>query len=103
MGATRVIAVHLPAPAACPDPSSIFSVVNRCFQVMGGRLENEWRKYADLVITPEVGAMAWDSFENAGRMIELGEKAALAALPTITQWLKPFAMPAESPSLAFAG
>jgi hypothetical protein len=47
--------------------------------------------------------MAWDSFENAGRMIELGEKAALAALPTITQWLKPFAMPAESPSLAFAG
>jgi NTE family protein len=103
MGATRVIAVHLPAPAACPDPSSIFSVVNRCFQVMGGRLENEWRKHADLVITPAVGDMAWDSFENAGKMIELGEKAALAALPAIKQWLKPFGMPSESPSLAFAG
>ncbi len=78
-------------------------MVNRCFQVMGGRLENEWRKYADLVITPAVGDMAWDSFENAARMIELGEKAALAALPAIKQWLKPFEMPSESPSLAFAG
>jgi NTE family protein len=103
MGATRVIAVHLPAPASAPDPASIFAVVNRCFQVMGGRLENEWRKYADLVITPAVGDMAWDSFENAGRMIDLGEKAALAALPAIKQWLKPFEMPSDSRSLAFAG
>jgi NTE family protein len=101
MGATRVIAVQLPAPSACPDPSSIFAVVNRCFQVMGARLENEWRKYTDLVITPAVGDMAWDSFENAGTMIELGEKAALAALPTIKQWLKPFERASDSPRLAF--
>jgi NTE family protein len=100
MGATRIIAVHLPAPATSPDPTNVFSVVNRCFQVMGGRLQNEWRKHADLVISPSVGNMAWDSFENAGRMIELGEKAALAALPAIQQWLKPRPVGVQSPSLA---
>ena len=45
MGATRIIAVHLPSPDTCPDPSSMFSVVNRCFQVMSERLEREWRKF----------------------------------------------------------
>src|SRR5579872_3718954 len=89
MGATRVITVHLPAPSACPDPGSILSVVNRCFQVMGNRLENEWRKYSDLVISPEVGDMGWDEFDNARKMIEIGEKAAVAALPAIKRWLKP--------------
>ena len=102
MGASRVITVHLPAPAACPDPGSIFSVVNRCFQVMGNRLETEWRKYSDLVISPEVGDMAWDSFDNARKMIELGEKAALAALPAIKRWLKPFETAEKSRSLALA-
>ena len=102
MGATRVITVHLPAPATCPDPGSILSVVNRCFQVMGNRLENEWRKYSDLVISPEVGEMAWDEFDNARKMIELGEKAALAALPAIKRWLKPFETAENSGSLALA-
>jgi NTE family protein len=95
MGATRVISVHLPTPAACPNPDSMFSVVNRCFQVLSERLEPEWRKYSDLVITPEVGTLAWDSFENANRMIEMGEKAAEAALPSIKQWLKPYEIPAH--------
>ena len=100
MGATRIIAVHLPSPATGPDPTSVFAVVNRCFQVMGGRLQNEWRKYADLVISPAVGNMAWDSFENAGKMIELGEKAALAALPAIKRWLEPLPVRVDSPALA---
>jgi len=100
MGANRIIAVHLPAPATSPDPTNVFSVVNRCFQVMGGRLQNEWRRHADLVISPAVGNMAWDSFENAARMIELGEKAALAAIPSIQRWLKPLPVRADSPGLA---
>src|SRR5258708_4700144 len=64
MGATRVIPIQVPAPAACPDPNSIFAVVNRCFQVMGARLDNEWRKYADIVIIHAVCDMAGDSFDN---------------------------------------
>ena len=89
MGATRIISVHLPNPAMCPDPSSMFSVVNRCFQVMSTRLEQEWRKYSNVVISPAVGDLAWDSFESAARMVAIGEEAALAALPVIQSWLKP--------------
>jgi NTE family protein len=95
MGATRVISVHLPTPVGCPNPNSMFSVVNRCFQVLSERLEPEWRKHSDLVITPEVGNLAWDSFENASKMVELGEKAAEAALPSIKRWLTPHEIPSR--------
>ncbi len=103
MGATRIISVHLPNPRVCPDPSSMFSVINRCFQSMSERLEQEWRKHSDLVISPAVGEIAWDSFENAHRMIELGEKAAEAALPTIKNWLKPFENASNTQPLQLAG
>ncbi|HLJ50154.1 MAG TPA: patatin-like phospholipase family protein [Bryobacteraceae bacterium] len=89
LGATHIISVHLPSPSGCGDPGSMFSVVNRCFQVMSTRLEQEWRRCSNLVISPDVADAAWDSFESAGKMVELGEKAATAALPTIQQWLKP--------------
>lgn len=102
MGATRVISVHLPNPRACPDPGSVFAVVNRCFQAMSERLENEWRKHSDIVISPAVGDLSWDSFDNARRMIEMGEKAALAALPVINQWLKPYEMPYAAKPLPVA-
>ena len=89
MGATRVISVHLPNVVMSADPANMFSVVNRCFQVMSGRLQHEWRKHSDLVISPAVAGLGWDSFEDAIRLIELGEKAAEAALPTIRKWLQP--------------
>jgi len=87
MGANRVISVHLPNPVMCPDPSSMFAVVNRSFQVMSSRLEREWRRHSDLVISPAVSDLAWDSFDSATKMIELGEKAAMDAMPTIERWL----------------
>ena len=93
MGATRVISVHLPNVVESPDPDSMFAVVNRCFQVMSGRLQHEWRKHSDIVISPAVAGLSWDSFEDATRLIELGEKAALAALPGINRWLQPVARP----------
>jgi hypothetical protein len=31
--------------------------------------------------------MSWDSFASATRLIELGEQAAMAAMPTIWKWL----------------
>src|SRR5438105_1396316 len=38
-------------------------------------------------ITPEVADIGWDSFLSASELIELGEQAALAALPAIQRWL----------------
>lgn len=99
MGATRVISVHLPNVASSPDPVSMFSVVNRCFQVMSARLQHEWRRHSDLVISPAVSGLSWDSFEDASRLIELGEMAAREALPAIQSWLEPASRPAGERAL----
>lgn len=95
MGANHIIAVNIPNPVCCTDPGNMLSVVDRCFQVMSSRLEPEWRRYADVVITPDVADIGWDSFTSASKLIELGEKAALAALPAIRRWL-PTAVTASS-------
>jgi NTE family protein len=87
MGATHVIAVHLPSPAGGVDPANMFAVVNRCFQVMGRRLEQEWRSGADLVIEPKVEDVGWDSFTSTSDLIRLGEAAAEGALGRIQGWL----------------
>lgn len=97
LGASRVVAVHLPTPAICPQPDSMFSVVNRCFQVMSGRLEPEWRRHSDIVIVPAVSNVGWDSFDNARKMIQLGEEAARSALPIIKQWLKVYESSVDAP------
>jgi NTE family protein len=86
MGATHVIAVGLPSPDAV-DLQNMFSVVNRCFQILTSRTEREWRRHARLVITPEVGHVAWDSFTSCAELVQAGEKAALAAMPAIEKWL----------------
>ena len=87
MGATHVIAVHLPAPAVRPDLDSVFSLVNRCFQVMQNRMTANWRPHANLLIEPVVSDVRWDGFTDCGKLIEAGEKAALAAIPAIRTWL----------------
>jgi NTE family protein len=88
MGATRVISVCIPAPREVPAPHNMLEVVNRCFQIMMARTEESWRKYSDSVITPEIGAIVWDGFSNAQRLIEAGEAAAEKALPRIRKWLR---------------
>lgn len=87
LGATHVISVHLPAMAASLLPSNVFQVVNRCFQIMQSRSEDGWRKDSDLVISPDVRGLAWDSFGSGPRLVQMGGEAALAALPKIRKWL----------------
>jgi NTE family protein len=87
MGATHVIGVCLPVNGHGFDPRNMFQVINRCFQILQTRAEREWRRYANVVLEPNVHGMAWDRFDNAEKLIESGEKAALAALPRILSWL----------------
>jgi NTE family protein len=87
LGATHVISVHLPAMAASALPSNVFQVVNRCFQIMQSRSEDGWRKDSDLVISPDVRGLAWDSFGSGPQLVQAGEQAALAAVPKIRKWL----------------
>jgi hypothetical protein len=79
------------------DPQNLFRVVNQCFQILQARTEWEWRRHSDVVIVPEVGTAGWDSFQDSEKLIEAGERAARAALPTILSWLtRPEAVPASS-------
>jgi NTE family protein len=87
IGATHVVSVVLPVSGGF-DPQNMFQVVNRCFQIMQRRSEREWRRASNIVIEPDVDGMTWDGFDSAERLIERGEKAALAALPRILSWLE---------------
>jgi NTE family protein len=87
MGCTHVISVNIPNGREAVDPSSMFSVIGRCFQVMSYRLEGEWRRYSNLVIEPDCAEVGWDGFASAHKLIETGEKAAFAAIAEIRRWL----------------
>lgn len=86
MGAGRLLSVALPNPEAL-NPTSMFSVVNRCFQILASRTESEWRRQSDIVISPGVGTLAWDAFGSCRELIQAGEAAAEAAMPVIEKWL----------------
>ena len=86
MGATHVISVALPNPDGF-ECGNMLSIVNRCFQLMSNRLEREWRSHSNIVIQPDVGAVGWRGFVSSQQLIEAGEKAMEAALPTVRQWL----------------
>ena len=87
MGATHTIAITLPTPVIVDDPTNMLAVINRSFQILQKRTEYEWRQHSDLIIAPDVGAVAWDGFDKADEMIAAGEKAAEDALPKIKLWL----------------
>jgi predicted acylesterase/phospholipase RssA len=89
MGADRIISVAIPNQEGTHDYGNMFSVISRCFQVMSARTEQEWKRYSSVVIAPPVAHMSWDSFDSAKRLIDLGEQATLAVMPTIKSWLGP--------------
>jgi NTE family protein len=89
MGATHVISVCLPMQGPAVVPSNMLQVVNRCFQILQSRAEENWRLHSDVIITPDVTGIAWDGFKSGREMIEAGERAAEAALPQIKKWLEP--------------
>ncbi len=102
LGATHVIAVHLPGQSG-RVPTNVFQVVNRCFQIMQSRTEGSWRSDVDLVITPDVRAVQWDGFACGPELLDVGEEAALAAIPAIRSWFpelepSPELMPGSIPA-----
>jgi predicted acylesterase/phospholipase RssA len=46
-----------------------------------------WERHADLVLRPDVQALAWDDFDRADEAIEAGAAAARSALPRIQKYL----------------
>ena len=87
LGADRVISVNIPNHDGVEEFGNMLSVVSRCFQVMSRRCEQSWRRHSKIVITPPVATLAWDSFASAKQLIQCGEQAAMAAIPSILKLL----------------
>jgi NTE family protein len=87
LGATHVISVNLPGQSQNSDPTNMFQVVNRCFQIMQARTEQDWREVSDLILTPDVRGLQWNAFASASQLIEAGKQAARRAMPQIQEWL----------------
>jgi NTE family protein len=86
LGATHVVSVVVSPSLAC-EPTNVFQVVGRCFQILQGRCDETWRHDSDLVVAPDVHDVDWNAFDRGRELIRAGEAAALAALPTIQTWL----------------
>jgi NTE family protein len=87
LGATRVIAVYLSGQGPDVVPANMFEIVNRCFQILQSRAEDNWRKYSDLILSPSVRTIRWDGFGCGPDLIRAGQAAALEGLPTIQAWM----------------
>jgi NTE family protein len=98
MGCTHVISVALPDSTDCLDPRNMFSVISRSFQVLNTRTQGDWRKWSNIVVSPEVSNSSWDSFEHCADLIAAGERAMTGAIPQMKGWLS--RVPLESPMAA---
>jgi NTE family protein len=86
LGATHVISVAVPPPALCRPPADVFQVVRRCFQIMQRHGESAWRNASDLVLTPDLKSIEWNTFDAGRELVLAGEAAAMAAVPVIRSW-----------------
>ena len=83
LGAEVVIAVDISSKASGQRPTGLLGTVNQSISIMGQRLGEQELARADVVIRPKVLDIGAADFEQKGRAILEGEKAALAALPQI--------------------
>ena len=83
LGADFVIAVDISSRANGQRPTSLLGAVNQSITIMGQRLGQQELSRADVIIRPAVLDIGAADFEQRGRAILEGEKAAMAAMPQI--------------------
>jgi NTE family protein len=88
MGTDCVIGIYLSAHwSNARPPRHVFEVIGQCFSIAQVRLEDSWKKDANLVIEPNVNGFAYDCFERTPELIAAGEAAMRAALPQVRTML----------------
>lgn len=83
LGADCVIAVDISNKASGRNPAGMANIVNQALVIMGQWLGAQELARADVVIRPRVAGIGATAFEQKNAAILEGEKAALAAVPTI--------------------
>lgn len=90
LGAAHVIGVSVGVgDGARGAPTNIFQVVCRAVNAAQKHQLEVWERYADLVLRPDVGTLAWDDFDRADEAIAAGAAATLRALPRIRRLMDP--------------
>ena len=84
-GAEIVIAVSIPAAIPSEAPSNPIQVALHAVTVMSAEIGRCGAQAADVVITPDVGNIAYDDFNQKKRLIEAGAAATREALPKIRE------------------
>ncbi|MFC4708157.1 patatin-like phospholipase family protein [Paraburkholderia caffeinitolerans] len=88
MGADFVIAVDISSRPETAPTQSQFDVLMQTFTIMGQSIKNyELEKYADIVIRPNLNAMASSDFTQRNAAILAGEEAAAKIFPEIERKL----------------
>ena len=84
-GAEVVIAVAIPAEVPSEAPSNPIQVALHAVTVMSEEIGRCGALAADVVITPDVGNVPYDDFNQKKRLIEAGANATREALPKIRE------------------
>ena len=83
LGADVVIAVDISTKASGTNPQGMINIVGQSISIMGQKLGEQELARADIVIRPKVSQIGAADFEQKNQAILEGERAALAAMPTI--------------------
>jgi NTE family protein len=83
LGADFVIAVDISTRPSGSNPQGMVNIVGQSIAIMGQQLGRQEIARADVVIRPSVSNIGATDFEQKDQAILEGEKAALAAIPSI--------------------
>lgn len=83
LGADFVIAVDISSRADGTNPQGMVNVINQSLAIMGQRLGAQELERANVVIRPNVNGIGATDFERRNEAILEGERATLAAMPTL--------------------
>lgn len=87
MGAEFVVGVSVGMHDGHPGaPTNIFQVVSRAVSAAQKHQLEGWERHADLVLRPDVQALAWDDFHRIDEAVEAGAAAAIKALPQLKKF-----------------
>jgi NTE family protein len=96
LGADFVIAVDISAAPDGSNPQGMMGIVSQSIDIMGRQLAAQESARADVLIRPDLRGIGPTDFEQKNQAILAGEKATLAAIPTIRAKLAAMAAARQS-------
>ncbi len=100
LGADFVIAVDISAQPDGSNPQGMMNIVSQSIDIMGQQLAAQETARADVVIRPRLVGIGPTDFEQKNQAILEGEKATLAAIPTIRAKLAAMAAARQAAAVA---